>query len=319
MFRLTARIEIKGTRTWVFDRVASVEITRDIDTLTDTCVLALPKKVTWQGEALNPLRRGDEVTAWLGYDDELELAFRGHVTTIGLKAPVTIACEDYMYQLKSRPARKLAYANATLGRLLEDQRLGIRHRVFGEQAIGPYRVTADTASGLLGDLKDHGGIRSFILLEEGEPVLYCGALFERAVTRKQVFATGVNIIDDTRLEVQDAADVKIKVRAISLMPDNTRVKVEAGDADGQARTLHAFNKNERELRAWAEQELKRLKRDGLTGSFTTFGGSLVDKLDNVGIKIDGRRRGVYQVQKNVIRFSPEGFRQEITIGGRVAE
>lgn len=56
------------------------------------------------------------------------------------------------------------------------------------------------------------------------------------------------------------------------------------------------------------------------GSFTTFGAELVDKLDNVGIKIDGERKGVYQVQKNVIKYSPTGFQgQEITLGARVAE
>lgn len=34
----------------------------------------------------------------------------------------------------------------------------------------------------------------------------------------------------------------------------------------------------------------------------------------MGIKIDGERKGVYQVQKNVIKYSPSGFRQEITLG-----
>ena len=319
MYRLTARIEIKSARTWVFDKVTSVEITRDMDTLTDTCVLQLPRKVTWQGEASNPLRRGDEVTAWLGYDDALELAFRGFITTIGLKTPVTITCEDYMFALKKKEAKKQAYATATIGQILKDQALDIPYRVFGEQEIGQYRVTADTVSGLLGDLKDHGGIRSFIILESGEPVLHCGVLFDRGNARRQVFATGVNIIDDSNLEVQNAADVKIKLKAISLLPDNKKIRVEVGDTDGETRTLHACNKTEKELKAWAEQELTRLKRDGLTGSFTTFGGDLVDKLDNVAIKINGKREGVYQVQKNVITYSTSGFRQEITPGGRVAE
>ena len=61
MFRLTAKIEIRSAKTWVFDKVASVEITRDIETLTDTCVLQLPKKVKWQGESTLPIKRGDEV------------------------------------------------------------------------------------------------------------------------------------------------------------------------------------------------------------------------------------------------------------------
>ena len=81
--------------------------------------------------------------------------------------------------------------------------------------------------------------------------------------------------------------------------------------------LHTYNKTESELKAWAEQEIKRLKRDGLTGSFTTFGASLVDCLDTIGIVIDGNRAGVYQVRKNAIRYGESGFRQEITLGPRV--
>lgn len=319
MFRLTAKIEIKSAKKWAFDKVASAEITRDTDTLTDTCVLQLPKKITWQGESSNPLKRGDEVTVLLGYDDELQFAFRGFITTIGLKTPITINCEDYMFKLKQQAAVKKAYKSATLEQILKDQNLGIRYKVFGEQSIGQYRVTADTVTGLLGHLKDHGGVRSFIRIENNEPVLYCGVLFEHDKTHKQVFATGVNLIDDSQLKVQNAEDVKIKIKAVSLMPNNKKIRVEVGDTDGERRTLHAYNKTEAELKAWAEQELKRLKRDGLTGSFTTFGAELVDKLDNVGIKLDGERKGVYQTQKNVIKYSPSGFRQEITIGSRVAE
>lgn len=224
-----------------------------------------------------------------------------------------------MFCLKQREAKKLTYKNATIGQILKDQELGIGYKVFGEQSIGQYRVTADTLSALLGQLKDHGGVRSFIRIEDDEPVLYSGVLFERGKTPKQVFATGLNLIDDTQLKVQNAADVKIKVKAVSLMPNNKKIRVEVGDTDGETRTLHTYNKQEAELKAWAKQELERLKRDGLVGSFTTFGAELVDKLDNVGIKIDGERKGVYQVQKNVIKYSPSGFRQEITLGARVAE
>ena len=119
--------------------------------------------------------------------------------------------------------------------------------------------------------------------------------------------------------MQNAEDLKIKVRAISLLPNNKRVRIDVGDADGEKRTLHAYNKNEQELRAWAEQELRRLKQDGLKGTFTTFGAVLIDKLDHIGIRIDGIRRGVYQVQKNIIKYGTDGFRQEITIGKRVMQ
>ncbi len=317
MLELSAKIEIRSARRWVFDKVASAEITRDTETLTDTCVLCLPKKVKWEGENSIPIKRGDEIRVWFGYDGALQFAFAGFITTIGLKTPVEIACEDYMFKLKQQDAVKTSYKSATIEQILADQKIGVKCRVFGEQHIGAYRVTANTVAELLGHLKDNGGIRSFICYENGEPVLYAGVLFERDKTRRQVFTTGVNLIDDGQIKAQTAADVKIKVKAVSLTSNNKKIRVEVGDSDGEVRTLHTYNKTEQELKSWAEQELKRLKRDGLTGSFTTFGAELVDKLDNVGIKIDGERKGVYQVRKNVISYGASGFRQTITIGERV--
>ena len=78
------------------------------------------------------------------------------------------------------------------------------------------------------------------------------------------------------------------------MPNNKKIRVEVGDADGEHRTLHTYNKQEAELKAWAQQEIKRLKRDGLTGSFKTFGYRLADKLDAIGIKLAGGKKGAYQ-------------------------
>lgn len=171
---------------------------------------------------------------------------------------------------------------------------------------------------LLGHLRENG-VRSFFRNEDGQPTLYCGVLFERTDRPTQVFATGINIISDQNLEQQRAANIRLRVKAVSLMPDNKKIKVEVGDADGEHRTLHTYNKSESELKAWAEQEIKRLKYDGLTGSFTTFGAQLVDKLTAIGIKIDGEKQGVYQVKKNVIKYGTGGFRQEITLGMRIAE
>jgi len=318
MYRLTAKIEIAGAKSWLVDKVTEVEITRDTEKLTDECRLTLPKKIKWDGVAEIPVQRGDAVKVWLGYDDDLQLAFVGYVRDVGFKTPVVITCEDEMFKLKQMPTQKKAYKSVTIETLLQEQGISYDIKVMGEQNLGQYRVTADTVAALLGHLHENG-IRSFFRYEEGAPVLYCGVLFERESRPTQVFATGVNIIDDQNLEQQKAENMRLRIKAISLMPDNKKIKVEVGDADGEHRTLHTYNKNESELRAWVEQEIKRLKRDGLTGSFTTFGYRLVDKLDVVGVKIDGEKKGVYQVKKNVIKYGTGGFRQEITLGARVAE
>ena len=318
MYRLTAKIEIAGGRTWILDKVTEVEITLDTEQLTDTCKITLPKRIKWDGVADTPVCRGDAVKVWLGYDDDLQLAFTGYIRDVGFKTPVVLTCEDEMFKLKQQATVKKAYKSVSIETLLKDQGISYKLNVMGEQSLGQYRVTADTVASLLGHLHENG-IRSFFRYENGEPVLYCGVLFEREESRTQVFATGVNIISDQSLEQQQAENIRLRVKAISLMPNNKKIKVEVGDADGEHRTLHTYNKTESELKAWAEQEIKRLKRDGLKGCFTTFGAKLVDKLTAIGIKIDGEKKGVYQVKKNVIKYGTSGFRQEITLGARIAE
>lgn len=317
MYVLNAKIEIQGDRLWQVRFVSSVEITRDTEKLTDECKITLPKRLKWDGQVQIPVKRGDSVKVWTGYGDSLELSFVGYVRSVSVKTPVVLTCEDEMFQLKQKACTKKAYKSVTLETLLKDQGLS-SVKVFGEQALGQFRVTDETVAALLGRLQD-SGIRSFYRYENGSPVLYCGVIFERDTKPSQVFATGLNIINDSNLEQQQAENIRLHVKAVSIMPDNKKIKVEVGDADGERRTLHTYNKTESELKAWAEQEIKRLKVDGLTGSFTTFGYKLVDKLDAVGIKIDGNKMGVYQVKKNVVKFGTNGYRQEITLGMRVAQ
>lgn len=320
MFRLSAKVEISGDAgSWTFEKITSCEIERDADALTATCKLTLPRKVKWEGQTSNPIRRGDKIKVWLGYDDDLELAFVGYVLRKGFKTPIEIFSEDEMFMLKQKPCVKKAYKSVDIQTLLSDQNLGYDIKVLGEQSIGQYRTNFETVAELLAHLKENS-IRTFFRFEDGKPVLYCGVLFDHGTELRQVFETGVNIISDSSLDEQKAEDVKIKLKVVSLQPDNKKkIKVEVGDADGERRTLHCYGKTEAEAKAWGEQELERLKRDGLTGSFQTFGHMLLDRLDIIGIKIDGERKGKYQIQKNTISYGSGGFRQDITLGPRVAE
>ena len=317
MYVLNAKIEIQGDKLWQLSFVTSVEITRDTEKLTDECKVTLPKRLKWDGEAQIPVKRGDTIKVWTGYGDDLELAFVGYVRNVGFKTPIVLTCEDEMFKLKQMQCTKKAYKTVTLETLLKDQGL-TDVKVFGEQNLGQFRVTDDTVAALLGRLQENG-IKSFYRYEDGKPVLYCGVIFERDAKPAQVFATGLNIISDSSLEQQLAANIRLCVKAVSIMPNNKKIKVEVGDKDGEHRTLHTYNKSEKELKAWAEQEIKRLKVDGLSGSFTTFGYKLVDKLDAIGIKIDGNKMGVYQVKKNVIKYGTSGYRQEVTLGYRVGK
>ena len=319
MLKLSSKVEITGEKKWVFEKITACEIVRDSEALTTTCKLTLPRKVKWKGETSNPIKRGDKISVWLGYDYNLQLAFTGYVLRKGFKAPIEIFCEDEMFMLKQKQCVKKSYKNVDIQTLLKDQGLPYDIKVLGEQNIGQYRVNFENVAELLAHLKENN-IRTFFRIENDKPVLYCGVLFDHGNEMRQVFATGINIISDSSLDEQKAEDMKIKLKVVSLQPDNKKkIKVEVGDADGEKRTLHCYGKTEAEAKAWGKQELERLKRDGLTGSFQTLGHVLLDVLDVIGIKIDGERKGKYQVQKNTITFGSSGFRQDITLGARAAE
>ena len=146
MYRLTAKIEITGAKSWLIDKVTEVEITRDTEKLTDECPLTPPKKIKWDGTAEIPVQRGDAVKVWLGYNDDLQLAFMGYVRDVGFKTPVVITCENEMFKLKQMPAQKKAYKNVTIETLLQEQGISYDIKVMGEQNLGQYRVTADTVT-----------------------------------------------------------------------------------------------------------------------------------------------------------------------------
>ncbi|WP_373810547.1 hypothetical protein [Porphyromonas loveana] len=319
MYKLSARIEINGERRWTITQVSSVEIERDTDTLTDLCKITLPRRMLWDGMRESPVRRGDQVRVSLGYDNELRLLFVGYVREIGVKTPIVLICEDEMYSLKSRQTKPQAYRSVSVETLIRDQGYTGELRVLGEQSLGQYRVTTDTVASLLGKLRDQG-IRVFFRLEEGVPVLYAGLLLEHNTGGEvQVVASGLNLIGDNQLEQQHADAMRLKIKVISHQRDNKCIRVEVGDQDGELRTLHTYGRSKAEAEAWGKEEYKRLKRDGLKGSLTTFCIRPLDKLDLIGVKLEGKRMGVYQVSKVTIKYGADGYHQTITLGQRIRD
>lgn len=320
MLKLCCKIEINGDKTWEFEHLTSCEIVRDSEALTGTCKLVLPKRTQWKGETGNPLKRGDKIKVWLGYDEDLQLAFSGYVVRKGFKAPVEIYCEDEMYMLKQQEIKPKAYRSVKISEMLRDQELGIGIKVWDDFSLGQCSTGDTTIGNLLAGIKQRTDARFFIrLTDSGESELNCGISFKESGELKLVMESGKNIISE-EVDEQENDDIRIRLKVVCLYGDNRKKNViKMGDNFGALRTLHCYNMEESEAKAWGEQELARLKKDGLTGSFTTFGGVLVDVLDIVGVKIDGEKKGKYLVKKNTITYGNDGFRQNITLGAMVSE
>ena len=133
--------------------------------------------------------------------------------------------------------------------------------------------------------------------------------------KKQVLADDINIIDDSELHWFDAEEINLKIKATGTDKSGKKISVEVGDADGELRSFGKLNTTEAQLKAEATQKLTEWKKDGLSGSFLTFGQKYIWLLDIVKIKQEGKDRGIYKVLKNSTTFSSEGYRQRITIGG----
>ncbi|MDR1371821.1 MAG: hypothetical protein LBJ17_01650 [Dysgonamonadaceae bacterium] len=288
MFKLTAKITVTGTKTWVFRHVSECEIERDIEKITSTCKLRLPKRTKWANESEIPVRRGDKIKVELGYDERLETVFTGYVRTVGAKVPVEISCEDEMFTLKMLPAKKKTYSSGNLQEILDDQIGGAcRTKVHGRQNIGQYTVNSDTVAQLLGEFAE-SGILSFFR----DGVLYCGAMFDHeaeitGLTPVYRFGDGGNIIDDSSLEQNSAEDTRLKIMAKGTDRDGKKISCEVGDSEGEIRTFFKYNTTEEELKAEAKGKLAEWKVDGLTGSFSTFGDHPRWLLDVIKIVIEG--------------------------------
>ncbi|MGQ0737667.1 MAG: hypothetical protein ACT4OJ_01280 [Bacteroidota bacterium] len=316
MFRVDTNITIGE---YEFAYCVDVEIDNSRDSLTDTCKITLPRKFEWNMKNIalgdDPiLKRKDKVIVKAGYDGLLLTEFIGYVKDIKSGVPVTIECEDSMFLLKQSGAEVTkSYRSVTLHQLLTDiLPAGIEFKAPGI-VLGPYRISKVTPAKVLEDLKSRFNIYSYFRLIDEKPVLYSGLAYWSEKRVMEDFQFGYNIIDHSDLVYKREEDVRLRVKAIGIMPDNTRKEIEVGDRDGETRTVHYYNVDLKTLKLRADQDLARFKYTGYYGSFLTFGVPSVQKGDIANLtgnqyNPDGR----YLVKRVIKQIGvTRGFKQTI--------
>jgi hypothetical protein len=327
MLKLRSEVTISGDQTWVFTALSNCTIVEDTGNLTDTCVIELPKKISWQGNSIGtrpPIKRGDKIIVKLGYtppgtppsDSDLKTRFVGFVRRVDAKAPVKIECEDGMFLLKVEPAKQTGLGPTSLKGLISFllEGTGIKYQLIDKDIdLGPYRITRPTIAQELNELKRERGLKAYFRHIDNESVLYVGYDYSHDWKNKESFIHSKNIIAE-ELEFRRAEDIRLKVKATSVDRKNRRIEVPMGDKDGEEISVFVYNVGYDALKVFAEKALDQYKYTGYQGSIETFGEPMVHKCDVAHIEISDGNQGDYLIKKVEVNFGTGGYRQKIELG-----
>jgi len=297
-----------------FDFVTEVQIKSSWKKLTDTAQIILPRNLKWKDRYLrDEIKKGDAVTIQFGYDFNYVTEFIGYVTDLQNAVPVVIECEDAMWKLKQTNITK-TFRSVTLRQLLSE--ILPKGTVFEtvDANLGPFRINKVSAAKVLEELRKQYGFVSFFRAGK----LYVGFPYSIVKPQRHELTFEEDIIKD-QLNYKKKEDVKLMVRAVSMLPGGDSLEEEIGDKDGEVHSLHFYNLSRTQLKASATEESKRLRYEGWRGSFLTFGTPSIQHSDTLRLNSleYPERRGDYLIDEVDIAFGTEGYRQEVTLGPSV--
>jgi len=305
-----------------FRRVNEVQIERSLKTLGATALIKIPAtaRLERQGEFVSEVEtakkfdRGDAVAIYAGYNGKLRLEFQGYVARVKPGTPVEIECDDAIFLLRRRNLKK-SFKDTTLKALLDYILQGTFIKVVGETPVinfSKFYFTNTTAANALQKIKEEYGLTMYFrAIDE----LFVGLAADNdGVEVKYRF--GYNVIDNN-LEWMAAEDVRLKVKAIHIRKNNTKVEKTVGDADGEQRTLYFYDlPNGADLEKVAKQEILKYKFSGYKGGLNTFllPNAAPGNVANVDDTQFDERDGKYLIDKVVTTISTGGARRKVELG-----
>ncbi|MBQ4278359.1 MAG: hypothetical protein IJC16_00200 [Rikenellaceae bacterium] len=313
-FTLSCRIIIGQ---YEFRYVAETVIEQSRKQMGDRATIVLPSRYKSQF-LCNLVKGGDPVIIGLGYDGRIEKEFEGYVSDVSYRQPVQIQCEDGMYIFKRRTPKARSWSSVKLAEVLRYLVGEVELFEVPDITLSPFAIKpGGSVYAVLQQIRDKYGLEIFF--RDGKLVVTVPTY---ADSRERVrYDLERNVIDPS-LTFRRVDDVRIRVKAVSILPGNKRLTVDVGDMDAASTTtLHFYNVTvEAELRRLASDKLRNLKYDGFSGTLTTFGlprarkGMIAEIRD---ARFDGSRSGAYQIDAVKQTFGRGGYRREVSLGRRV--
>lgn len=320
MFVLCCEIKIGSV---AFKSVHDVQIKRSIYNLAAIAVIKVPVTAVLKRagepptyiETAEAVKVGDPVEIRLGYDGQMNTEFVGYVKRLNYKIPLEIECEDEYYLTRSINC-VFSKKETTLKQCLSTILPGIKLGVCADLTLKNFVVNNKPGSWVLGILKKEYGLTVFFDLNGN---LYAGKAHDvQGETVKYLLR--YNVIKDDDLKFQLASDVKMKVKAICYYKDGTKIEGELGEDGGENKTLYYYDvKDAKELKALAQEELKRYSFDGYRGKIETFlfPYALPGMVAQLEDEVYQERSGNYYIESVDVSFGMSGARRNVEIGIKV--
>lgn len=323
MYRLTCNIQIinQTGQTITYNYVGDVNIMSSLKNLTDICTLKVPRKLKYeQKDITHYIKRNNEITIKLGYDNQLETVFKGYIKTVSTGMPIIIQCENEAWKLKQTKIPAKHYESVTLQQLI-DEYFGAYETKLADMNLGELRITEDVSlAGLLSYLSKNFPVRFYFR----DNIFYAGLptgllAYDQKIIK---FEKGINFQKDN-LNYTLAEDYKLQIVAKAILKDNTKIehKEPADAGDAEIRTFYvpgAETKND--LKVFASEKLKEFKIDKMTGSFPALGKPYVRKGDIVHLFDDRspeRNDKKFLAESVNYKFNQSGYKQIITLGQQI--
>ncbi len=321
MKRLNCEIEIGSLKTTFVRRF---EIKSSWDVFTDTAVIEFPREIVFKKERKrieNLIKVGDAVTIKAGYLPNADERFVGFVSKIEPSVVTKIHCQDGAWLCKQKGITDSA-ENVTIESLINDHLpSGLGSVNAADAGIGSLRIKNMTFAQIMDKIRKTYGVRTWF---RGLDIFAGLPYTSDTGTEHDIHFQRDIPLNGSSLEYQDGDNIKLKVKAISILPDNSKIETEVGDADGEQRTFTTYNvKTVKELKTLAEQHADDLKFTGFRGSFTMFGEPMIKHGDKITLTDElnpERGDGVSKYGVKAVNSTFDvagGFRQVIELGKKV--
>ena len=255
---------------------------------------------------------GDPVEIRLGYNGALRLEFRGYVKLKNLQTPLEIECEDEFYQTRNRNIT--ITGKTTLSDVLSKCGVSVAHAT--SLTIDDFPVDNRPASWVLGKLQTDYGLAIWFDME--------GKLYASEPYKVQddtvKYRLRWNTISDDDLKFHRADDVKLRIKAICIYRDGTKIEATIGAKDGTEKTLYFYDvKDKNELAALADAELKRYSYDGYSGKIEAFLQPYAQPcmLADIESLEYPEKNGRYFIESTEIEYGTSGARRTVEIGIKI--